>query len=73
MDETKILRDTIRELARKRGYSINRLADFSGVDRGHMSRLLRGEKSPTLSTLQKIAGAVDLTLFELFAEATKRR
>lgn len=58
--------ERIRELSRARGYSINLLADFAGVSRGHMSRILRGEKSPTLKTLGRIAEGLDVPLRDLF-------
>ncbi|MBI2551761.1 helix-turn-helix transcriptional regulator [Candidatus Uhrbacteria bacterium] len=42
-------------MARARGLSVNRLADFAGLSRGYVSRLLRAEQSPTLDTLEKLA------------------
>jgi len=73
MDEIQLVLATIEQLARKKGLSINLLADFSGLDRGHVSRLLRGEKSPTLRTLKKLSDALELSLFELFEIASRQR
>jgi transcriptional regulator with XRE-family HTH domain len=48
----------IRDLANAKGLSMNRLADFSGLSRGYVSRLLRAEQWPTLDTLAKLAEAL---------------
>jgi transcriptional regulator with XRE-family HTH domain len=42
--------------------SQNYLADFAGLSRAQMSRILNGQQSPTLRTLQKIAEALELDL-----------
>lgn len=56
----------IRELARKRRWSANQLADFSGIGRGFLSDVLAGKKSPTVRTLQKIAGSLEVSVRDLF-------
>jgi len=56
----------IRHLAKKKGYSINLLADFAGISRGYLSTILRGKKSPTLRTIEKIAMALDVEFADLF-------
>ena len=50
----------IDELRQERDLSVNWLADFSGLDRGYMSRLLRGKVNPSLRTLALIANALDV-------------
>ena len=55
-------------LAAGKAYSINRLADFSGLSRGYMSLLLRRKNSPSLETLEKIAAALDVTVRDLLEE-----
>ncbi len=57
----------IRQLARSRKMSMNRLADFAGLGRGYVSDVLAGKKSPTLRTLAKIAGALEVPVTELLA------
>jgi transcriptional regulator with XRE-family HTH domain len=42
------------------------LAFKVGVDRSYMGFLERGEKNPTLKNIVKIAGALNVTLSELF-------
>lgn len=55
----------IRKLAREKGLSVNRLADFAGLSRGYVSRLLRAEQSPTLDTLEKLAEALEVEVRDL--------
>lgn len=57
----------VRELARKKHWSANRLADFSGIARGYLSDMLAGRKSPTVRTLSKIARALEVSVRDLFA------
>lgn len=51
-----------------RGYSTNRLADFSGVGRGRLSEILAGKSSPTLRTLGRLAGALAVPVRDLLPE-----
>jgi transcriptional regulator with XRE-family HTH domain len=71
MDSHPILTSRVLELAKKKGYSINRLADFSGISRGHLSNVLRGQMSPTLKTLDRIAEALDVQAKDLLEGAPK--
>ena len=50
------------------GYSINQLADFAGLGRGFVSELLRGQKVPTLRTVEKIADALEVPPCRLLCE-----
>lgn len=56
----------LAELRHKKGLSQEALAYKCGVDRTYIGIVERGEKSPTLNVLSKIAGALELTLKELF-------
>ena len=58
----------IRELARKKRWSANQLADFSTVARGYLSDVLTGKKSPTVRTLSKIARALQVDVRDLFGQ-----
>ena len=51
------------------GWSLAELADRSGVSRGAISKIERGEASPTAVVLVRLAGAFDLTLAGLLARA----
>ena len=56
----------IRSVAKQRGWSVNKLADFADVGRGYLSDVLAGKKSPTLRTLVKISRALDTDVREFF-------
>ena len=55
----------IKRLARKKKWSANKLADFSGIARGAMSNVLTAKKSPTIRTLAKIADALGVEVKDL--------
>lgn len=58
----------IRALRKKRGYTIETLADEVGIHKGHLSRIERGEKTPSLGTLETIAAVLKVGMAELFGE-----
>lgn len=49
----------VLRLARERGWSLNQLADFAGIGRGHLSNILNTKQSPTLRTLKRLADALE--------------
>jgi transcriptional regulator with XRE-family HTH domain len=61
-----LLAARIRELRAERGYSLDQLAQRSGVSRSNISLIERGESSPTAAVLDKLASAVGVTLASLF-------
>lgn len=59
----------IKKIIDARGWSLGRLASQSGVDKGHLSVLLRGGvPNPGAGTLGKIAGALGVPLSEITGE-----
>lgn len=58
----------MRQLCKEQHLSGNYLADFAGLSRGYVSRLLRGQQSPTLDTLEKLAGALGVNVRDLLDE-----
>ena len=65
---TRIFADRVREAALAKGYSINRLADFAGLSRGFVSEMLRGQKVPSLDTVERIAAALDVEAWRLLRD-----
>jgi transcriptional regulator with XRE-family HTH domain len=59
----------IRGEREARGWSLADLAGRSGVSRASISKIERGEASPTAVVLVRLAGALDLTLAGLLARA----
>ena len=56
----------VAELRRSAGYSQEQFAFKCNVDRTYIGTIERGEKSPTLNTIAKIANALGITKSELF-------
>lgn len=56
-----------------RKLSVNRLADFSGLGRGHLAMLLSGKSSPTLRTMVRLAEALEVDVRDLLPETEPDR
>ena len=56
----------VAELRKNAGYSQEKFAFKCDVDRTYIGIIERGEKSPTLNTIVKIANALGITKSELF-------
>lgn len=56
----------IRQKRQEKGYTIDNLAQFAGISKGHLSRIERGETEPTISTLVRIAMALKVKINELY-------
>jgi transcriptional regulator with XRE-family HTH domain len=61
----------LREFRVEREISQERLALNAGVDRTFVSGIERGERNPTLATLLRLVGALDLPLSELALRAER--
>ena len=59
---------TIREFRLQRGMSQGDIEKRTGLLRCYLSRVENGHTVPSLETLQKIAGALELPLSQFFAE-----
>ncbi len=57
---------TIRELRKAKGLSQEAFADAAGLDRSYMGHIERGEKNITLSKVYQIAGALNMTVADIF-------
>ena len=56
----------IRSYRTQLGYSQERLAEISGCHPTYIGQVERGEKNPTLESVEKIASALDISLSKLF-------
>lgn len=56
----------LSELRDKRGLSQIQLADMAEIGRAHLSQIENGAVAARIDTLYAIAGAMELTLEELF-------
>lgn len=55
--------DALRE---ERSITVNWLADFSGISRGNVSKILRGTGNPSVKTLALLANAMGVPFGSLF-------
>lgn len=60
----------IRALRVGRGLTLDGLAQLAGVSRAMLSRIERGESSPTAQLLNKVCGGLGTTLSLLFADTS---
>lgn len=58
--------ERVIEARKAKGMSQEQLAAASGIDRSHMGFIEQGRRKPTLSTLCKIAGSLEISLEQLF-------
>jgi transcriptional regulator with XRE-family HTH domain len=66
------LGERVRALRRERGWTLELLAERSGVSRAMISKLERGEKNPTLVVAAKIAEGLGVSLSQLVGVEEKR-
>jgi transcriptional regulator with XRE-family HTH domain len=64
---TRIAR-RVRGLRDAHGYSLDALAELSGVSRSNISLIERGQSSPTAAVLDKLATGLGVTLASLFED-----
>ncbi len=69
----KALGVQIRLLRRKHDLSVSDLAGAAGISLGMMSKIENGQISPSLTTLQSLAGALSVPISSLFASVEERQ
>ena len=57
-------------LRQKCGYTQNRLAEWAGVSQSHLRRVELGQADITISHLQLLCDAMNITLKEFFDDST---
>ncbi|MFM2625783.1 transcriptional regulator [Vibrio parahaemolyticus] len=62
-----IVGQKIKEIRKKKSLTIQELSEKSGMSVGHISRLENGLKSPTISTLERLAKALDVPIVYFFS------
>lgn len=56
----------IRKIRIEKGYTLDKLAKLSGLSKGHLSKIERGETRPTIDTLAIIALALKVEISILY-------
>ncbi len=65
MVSAELIGGVIKGLREGKGMSQELLSGLAGLDRTHYSKIERGQRSPTIDTLFKIAHALDIKPHEL--------
>lgn len=64
--------ENIRNSRQKRGLSQERLALKAGLNTSYLGQIERGEKSPTISVIDKIASALLIDIKDIFESDLKQ-
>lgn len=64
-DNNQHLADTLRQLRRERGWSLDRAARETGVSKAMLGQIERGESSPTVATMWKLADGFQAAMTSL--------
>jgi transcriptional regulator with XRE-family HTH domain len=67
MDARELVAWNIRRLRVERGIAQEALAVDAEIDRTYVSRLERNMENPTVAVLERLAGALEVEIVELFA------
>ena len=63
-----MLGETIKQLRREKQMTLQNLADTTGLSVPFLSQLENDQANPTLSTLRKVAKALEVSMFALLAQ-----
>ncbi len=69
MEGPNVLGRRVKTERARRGWTLARLADASGVSRAMISKIERGQSSPTAALLGKLSAALELSMTELLSPA----
>lgn len=62
----------LKSLRESQGLSLRALSDICGLSINSISQIERGSNSPTVSTLQRLASALNLPITDFFLDETKQ-
>ena len=58
----------VRSIRRRTGVTLEQLAERTGLNKGYLSRIESGEKSPSIATLLKLSAELKVPTSQLFGE-----
>src|SRR5258707_15609453 len=70
-DLAPVVGSNLRRLRTRRGLSLERLAQISGVSRAMLGQIELGQSAPTINVLWKIARALEVTFSALISTRTQ--
>ena len=59
---------TIKNLRKEKGYSLNKLSSLSGLSKGYLSKIENGMNTPTITTMARIATALEVEVTYFFLQ-----
>ncbi|MGL4439503.1 MAG: helix-turn-helix domain-containing protein [Bosea sp. (in: a-proteobacteria)] len=62
----------VRRLRLERGYTQEELSELAGINRNYTGMIERGERSPTVDMLEKLAKALKIDPVALLAAGTEK-
>ena len=65
-----MFRQRLHDLVRERYGSLDRFYLETDFSKGHLSQILRGKRSPSLSTIVKLANALEVQVGDFFKPPT---
>ncbi len=65
-------RRRVRQLVLERYGSLDRFYLETSFSKGHLSQILRGQRSPSLTTIVKLAEALEVDVADLFLPTERR-
>lgn len=60
----------IKFFREQKGYTVNKLANLSGISQSYLRSVELGQKNPTIETLSELCWALDISLRDFFDEET---
>lgn len=63
-----IIQERIQKLMKERGWTEYKLAQMSGLSQSTISNLFRRNNAPTMSTLEAVCKAFEISMSQFFAE-----
>ena len=59
---------TVKNLRKEKGYSLNKLSSLSGLSKGYLSKIENGMNTPTITTMARIATALEVEVTYFFLQ-----
>lgn len=66
LDEEALFRQRLRHFVDAKYGSLDRFHLETDFSKGHLSQILRGKRSPSLSTIVKLARALEISVADFF-------
>ena len=72
-DISRIIGENVRLFRKKAGLSLKDLSQKSGISTSFLGNIEKGTRKPTLYTIEKLAGTLDVTITSLMTYRLKNR